>query len=150
MEFRRVLFRLFFKPFRTRLGAGGLEEWWYGGTLRGKPPGGGAPPTLPNIFLAPPHTIFATTLLPPANPGTKRQGNKEWERLNNKINHHRSTVTAEEYLGLVRERRKHPSRDPHDPSFRRLYYVRYADDCAPRRCERTTSGVSLSAMLRER
>jgi hypothetical protein len=28
--------------------------------------------------------------------------------------------------------------------------VRYADDCAPRRCERTTSGVSLNAMLRER
>jgi RNA-directed DNA polymerase len=28
--------------------------------------------------------------------------------------------------------------------------VNYADDCAPRRCERTTSGVSLNAMLRER
>jgi len=28
--------------------------------------------------------------------------------------------------------------------------VRYADDCAPRRCEGTTSGVSSNAMLRER
>ena len=28
--------------------------------------------------------------------------------------------------------------------------VRYADDCAPRRCERTTSGVSGNTMLRER
>jgi cytochrome P450 len=26
----------------------------------------------------------------------------------------------------------------------------HADDCAPRRCERTTSGVSLNTMLRER
>jgi RNA-directed DNA polymerase len=30
------------------------------------------------------------------------------------------------------------------------HIVNYADDCAPRRCERTTSGVSLNAMLRER
>ena len=31
-----------------------------------------------------------------------------------------------------------------------MIVVRYADDCATRRCERTTSGVSLNAMLRER
>ena len=30
------------------------------------------------------------------------------------------------------------------------HVVNYADDCAPRRCERTTSGVSGSTMLRER
>jgi len=30
------------------------------------------------------------------------------------------------------------------------HIVNYADDCAPRRCEGTTSGVSLNAMLRER
>jgi retron-type reverse transcriptase len=32
----------------------------------------------------------------------------------------------------------------------RSLLIRYADDCAPRRCERTTSGVSLNTMLRER
>jgi RNA-directed DNA polymerase len=32
----------------------------------------------------------------------------------------------------------------------KVHLVRYADDCAPRRCERTTSGVSSNAMLRER
>jgi RNA-directed DNA polymerase len=32
----------------------------------------------------------------------------------------------------------------------RSFLIRYADDCAPRRCERTTSGVSSNAMLRER
>lgn len=26
-----------------------------------------------------------------------------------------------------------PSADPFDPQYRRLSYVRYADDCAPRR-----------------
>ena len=34
--------------------------------------------------------------------------------------------------------------------FANARLVRYADDCAPRRCERTTSGVSWNAMLRER
>jgi RNA-directed DNA polymerase len=32
----------------------------------------------------------------------------------------------------------------------RAHIVNYADDCAPRRCERTISGASLNAMLRER
>jgi RNA-directed DNA polymerase len=32
----------------------------------------------------------------------------------------------------------------------RAFLIRYADDCAPRRCERTTSGASLNTMLRER
>jgi RNA-directed DNA polymerase len=30
------------------------------------------------------------------------------------------------------------------------FLIRYADDCAPRRCERTTSGVSWNTKLRER
>jgi hypothetical protein len=30
------------------------------------------------------------------------------------------------------------------------FLIRYADDCAPRRCKRMTSGVSLNTMLRER
>jgi RNA-directed DNA polymerase len=32
----------------------------------------------------------------------------------------------------------------------RSFLIRYADDCAPRRCERTTSGVSWNTKLRER
>jgi hypothetical protein len=32
----------------------------------------------------------------------------------------------------------------------RSYLIRYADDCAPRRCEGTTSGVSWNTKLRER
>jgi len=32
----------------------------------------------------------------------------------------------------------------------RSFLIRYADDCAPRRCERTTSGASLNTLLRER
>jgi len=48
--------------------------------------------------------------------------------LNNLINHHRDTLSAEEYQELVQQRRAVPSRDVYDPDFRRLHYVRYADD----------------------
>jgi len=34
----------------------------------------------------------------------------------------------EEARRLSREAQKTPSRDPHDPNFRRLWYTRYADD----------------------
>jgi hypothetical protein len=33
---------------------------------------------------------------------------------------------------LILQRRDLPSQDPNDPDYRRLRYVRYADDCAPR------------------
>src|SRR5262249_46910667 len=52
----------------------------------------------------------------------------EWRRLNNEINHHRNTLAAEEYQELVQQRRAVPSRDTTDPDYRRLHYVRYADD----------------------
>ncbi|MEJ7636820.1 MAG: reverse transcriptase domain-containing protein [Singulisphaera sp.] len=118
----------FIKLVRTMLEAGYLEDWRYGETLSGTPQGGIASPILANIYLDALDKFVETTLLPRYNRGSKHRVNKGWERLNNLINHHRSTLTAEEYLGLVKERRTHPSRDPHDPNFRRLYYVRYADD----------------------
>jgi group II intron reverse transcriptase/maturase len=118
----------FIKLVRTMLEAGYLEDWRYGETLSGTPQGGIASPILANIYLDALDKFVETTLLPRYNRGSKHRVNKDWERLNNKINHHRSTLTTEEYLGLVKERRKYPSRDPHDPDFRRLYYVRYADD----------------------
>jgi len=118
----------FIKLVRTMLEAGYLEEWRYGETLSGTPQGGIASPILANIYLDALDKFVETNLLPRYNRGSKHRVNKDWERLNNKINHHRSKLTAEEYLGLVKERRTHPSRDPHDPNFRRLHYVRYADD----------------------
>jgi len=118
----------FIKLVRTMLEAGYLEDWRYGETFSGTPQGGIASPILANIYLDALDKFVETTLLPRYNRGSRHRVNKEWERLNNRINHHRSTLTAEEYLGLVKERRKVPSRDSHDPNFRRLYYVRYADD----------------------
>jgi RNA-directed DNA polymerase len=52
--------------------------------------------------------------------------------------------------GLQRLLAEHFARTPRQQRTNKVHLVRYADDCAPRRCERTTSGVSWNAMLRER
>src|SRR5262249_7263415 len=52
--------------------------------------------------------------------------------------------------GLQRLLADHFARTPKQQRMNKVHLVRYADDGAPRRCERTTSGVSGNTMLRER
>jgi len=44
---------------------------------------------------------------------------------------------------LTRQMRSLPSKDPRDPNYVRVRYLRYADDCAPRRREGSGSGPEL-------
>ena len=116
------------KLIRTMLQAGYLEDWVYGNTFSGSPQGGVCSPILSNIYLDRLDQFVEQELLPRYNRGKRRRGNPEWQRLNNLINHRRDKWTAEEYKELVRQRRTVPSRDTYDPNYRRLHYVRYADD----------------------
>jgi len=43
---------------------------------------------------------------------------------------------------LHKQRQSIPSKDTNDSSFRRLYYIRYADDCAPRRRRAARQSIS--------
>src|SRR5246127_1323577 len=49
--------------------------------------------------------------------------------------------------GLQRLLAEHFARTPKQQRMNKVHLVRYADDCAPRRWERTTSGVSGTTML---
>lgn len=118
----------FLKLVRTMLQAGYLEDWVYGNTHSGTPQGGICSPVLSNIYLDRLDKFVEEVLLPRYNRGESRRWNPEWRRLNNLINHHRESLSAEEYQELVQQRRAVPSRDTHDPDYRRLHYVRYADD----------------------
>lgn len=118
----------FMKLVRTMLQAGYLEDWVYGNTHSGTPQGGICSPVLSNIYLDRLDKFVEQQLLPRYNRGSGRRWNPEWRRLNNLINHHRKQLSAEDYQELVRQRRAVPSRDTHDPNYRRLHYVRYADD----------------------
>ncbi len=120
----------FLRLIRHMLQAGYLEEWRWHETLSGAPQGGVCSPILSNIYLDKLDTFVETVLLPKYNQ-EKRRG-KILPTSNSRMP---LPVPSEEEIGkqfdaLRKQRRKLPSQDPQDPNYRRLRYVRYADDWA--------------------
>ena len=123
------------KLIRTMLEAGYLEDWRFGQTLSGTPQGGICSPLLSNIYLDRLDQFVERELLPQFNRGKARRVNLEYCRVEATIRRERENLDADAYLRLKRLQYSLPSKDTRDPDFRRLRYVRYADDCAPRRRE---------------
>jgi group II intron reverse transcriptase/maturase len=110
------------------LQAGYLEDWRYHETLSGAPQGGVLSPLLSNIYLNRLDRYVETTLLPVYNRGDRRKPFLPYMRIHKaawKLEKKGQWVEARR---LRRQLQRLPSRDPHDPGFRRLHYVRYADD----------------------
>jgi group II intron reverse transcriptase/maturase len=110
------------------LRAGYLEDWRFNTTLSGTPQGGVASPVLASIYLDRFDTWVETTLLPAHNRGAKRAGNAAYCLHNRRAwrldrRGHHAAARAERAIA-----RRMPSQDPDDPDYRRLRYVRYADD----------------------
>jgi group II intron reverse transcriptase/maturase len=116
------------KLIRTMLTAGFMEEWKWGQSYSGTPQGGIASPLLSNVYLDQLDQFVERELVPRYNRGKYRKVNPEWNRVNHAIGDNRERLSGEEYQRLVRLRRTLPSRVTDDPDFRRLRYVRYADD----------------------
>jgi group II intron reverse transcriptase/maturase len=116
------------KLIRTMLKAGYLEDWRFGLTLSGTPQGGICSPLLSNIYLDRLDQFVEQELLPQFNRGKARQANLEYCRVAATIRRERETLGTDEYLRLRRLQHSLPSKDTHDPEFRRLRYARYADD----------------------
>jgi group II intron reverse transcriptase/maturase len=110
------------------LQAGYLEEWEYHTTLSGSPQGGVISPLLANIYLDRLDQFVEKELLPASHRGTKRKANPEYVRLLHRAAKQRKDGHLEEARELLRQAQTLPSQDPDDPGFRRLRYVRYADD----------------------
>jgi group II intron reverse transcriptase/maturase len=113
---------------RLGLEAGVMEGWEYHRTYSGTPQGGILSPLLANIYLNELDTFVEDVLIPRYTKGEKRARNKEYLRICNLIAHAREKGNQERVEQLIREQRKLSSVDTHDPNFRRLRYVRYADD----------------------
>lgn len=110
------------------LKAGYLEDWRYQMTLSGSPQGGIVSPILANIYLDQLDKFVETTLLPNYNCGDKRRDNSAYVRIASNAYYLRKKGRTEEAKKAYQQARKLPTRDPNDPEYRRLRYVRYADD----------------------
>ncbi len=118
----------FLRLIANLLKAGYLEDWRYHATLSGVAQGAVVSPVLSNIYLDRLDKYVETVLLPTYNHKDWRKPYPPYMAL---LNASRAKRIAGEHkqAKMLRQQAQHmPSRDPADPDFRRLWYVRYADD----------------------
>jgi group II intron reverse transcriptase/maturase len=136
------------------LDAGYLEEWKHHATLSGAPQGSVVSPLLANVYLNELDRFVERTLVPAYNRGDRRKDNRAYQALHTRIRYWEKRSGWDRVKALREEYRRTPSKDPDDPAYRRLKYVRYADDfllgfCGPK-AEAEEVKQQLTAFLRER
>ncbi len=85
-------------------------------------------PLLSNIYLDKLDRFVEETLLPIYNRGDRRRNEPGYKAILNAARRTGDKGDHEEAARLRKQAQAMPSRDPEDPDFRRLWYVRYADD----------------------
>jgi len=111
------------------LKAGYLEQWDYRPTLSGTPQGGIVSPLLANIYLDRLDEYVERTLIPEYTRGEGKRSNPEYQRILRRIRHLEAQGASSEALKPLRQRlRVIPTRKEFDAGYRRLRYIRYADD----------------------
>ncbi|MBD5559963.1 MAG: group II intron reverse transcriptase/maturase [Clostridia bacterium] len=123
------------------LRAGYMDDWRRVGTYSGTPQGSIVSPVLANIYL---HELdkFVTNTAEEFWSGKRRANNHEYDLLARAVRAAQKELKTneavwtpaeikakrDEIADLTNRRNALPSQDPYDPNFRRLNYVRYADD----------------------
>lgn len=138
---KRIEDRRFLKLIRSFLQAGYLEEWIYNRTYSGTPQGGTVSPILANIYL---HELdeWLEKKISAYNKGDGRSYHPEYKKLYSRYQkelYRQRDLKAAGQLeqaraleGKINQLREDYQKCPpsltHDPDFRRMRYIRYADD----------------------
>jgi group II intron reverse transcriptase/maturase len=123
------------------LRAGYLDQWRFHNTYSGTPQGGIISPILSNIYLNE-LDIYMKKFKQKFDIGKARKANKEYEQFKRnehywkkRLNGKSGPIKEDEkeiFLQNIKEARKRrvtlPSKDQMDTGFKRIQYVRYADD----------------------
>jgi group II intron reverse transcriptase/maturase len=118
----------FLRLVRHLLESGYLEEWRFNTTLSGCPQGGVISPILSNLYLDRLDQYVEHVMIPKYTRGDRRAAHPQYTTLRTQEQRMRRRGMREEAKTLHKQRQKLPSIDPNDQTYRRLYYVRYADD----------------------
>jgi group II intron reverse transcriptase/maturase len=118
----------FLKLMRQLLDAGYMEDWMFHRTLSGVPQGGIVSPLLSNILLDKLDKFVETVLIPRYTRGQRRSANAEYRNLISLSGYHRRKGNSTKAEALRNKAQALPSVMTDDPNYRRLKYVRYADD----------------------
>lgn len=136
---KRIADRRFIAVIRMMLKAGYIQDWVYRDTHSGTPQGGIVSPLLANVYL---HELDVFVLAIPFNKGCRRARTAAYRSLRGRRRRLKQTTARlraqgrhEEALRSQRAYRELSKRqtemvygDANDPTFRRLWYARYADD----------------------
>jgi group II intron reverse transcriptase/maturase len=134
----RIADERFIRLIRKFLNAGYVEEWVFHKTYSGTPQGGIISPIMANIYLDK-LDKYMKEYVSNFDKGQKRADNIEYFRLSRKIaklaykletveDEAQKQLRLEAIKEVKKERNLLPSGDEMDNRFRRLKYVRYADD----------------------
>jgi group II intron reverse transcriptase/maturase len=118
----------FLRLIRNMLKAGYLEDWEYHESLSGSPQGGVVSPILSNVYLDKLDKYVEQELIPQYTRGERRRTNPEYEGIKTRLRRARRHGDRAEARTLKRQLHALPYGDPTDPGYRRLRYLRYADD----------------------
>jgi group II intron reverse transcriptase/maturase len=113
---------------RELLDAGYMEDWTFSRTLSGVPQGGILSPILSNVLLDKLDKFVENQLIPQYTKGNRRRANAEYTKLISDSCSQRKRGNTEKAEALRSQAQAMPSKDVNDPQYRRLRYVRYADD----------------------
>lgn len=128
----------FIRLIRKFLNAGYIEDWVFRKTYSGTPQGGIISPILANIYLDK-FDKYIAEYIKNFNTGKRRVGNpiaiklgRKKYKLTKKLANETDEIVRqnliEQIREIIKERQKYPASDEMDSTFKRIQYIRYADD----------------------